>query len=83
MAIGPSFHEELEAAGLGDVPVGWGSDGQMDYSRCSAEQEALVEAVLAAHNPNVSWTPPRKRALADLASATTIAQMKAALLRIL
>ncbi|WP_199777598.1 hypothetical protein, partial [Bosea sp. FBZP-16] len=50
-AIGPTFGDELEAAGLGGLPISWGSDGDVQgLDGLSAKQKAGVKAVLAAHD---------------------------------
>lgn len=52
MRIGPSFVEELEAAGVLRLPFAWGTDGQLTFSPAiTPQQRAIIEAVLAAHDP--------------------------------
>lgn len=49
--IGPAFAAELQAAGLTGLPFSWGSDGLGPLDRLTPQQQAAVQAVLAAHNP--------------------------------
>jgi hypothetical protein len=62
-SIGPTFSDELAtgvvAAGLdpGDLPITWGADGVSGLDQCTPPQRALIEAVLAAHDPG---KPPRR-----------------------
>lgn len=56
--IGPTFADELIAAGLNGLPFSWGSDGlHMTDPRLTDEQKDAIQAVLAAHNP---LTPNRR-----------------------
>jgi hypothetical protein len=51
-ALAPSFGGELTAAGLGGLPLIWGSDGKISgRDNLSAEQNAALDAVIAAHDP--------------------------------
>jgi hypothetical protein len=53
MKIGPSFGNEVIAAGLGGLPFSWGADGTFQFDeRMTAEQIAAVQAVYDAHDPN-------------------------------
>ena len=49
--IGPSFGEEIVAAGLGGLPFSWGSDGTFEFapSMTQAQRNAVL-AVYAAHD---------------------------------
>ncbi|CAL8476392.1 tail fiber assembly protein [Caballeronia sp. S22] len=50
--IGPSFADELAAAGLSGLPFSWTSDGDFTYSESmTADQIAQVQAVYDAHDP--------------------------------
>lgn len=57
MAIGPTFGDEIAAAGLGGLPFSWTPEGLGDLSALTDTQRAAVEAVLAAHNPAASVVP--------------------------
>lgn len=60
-SIGPTFAEELAAAGLGGLALTWGADGNIQYGRdVTAQQKSAVAAVLAAHVP----TRQRKNVIA-------------------
>lgn len=50
--IGPTFANELKAAGLDGLPFSWGEDGQFcfDPSLPQVSREAIL-AVYAAHDP--------------------------------
>lgn len=51
--IGPNFSFELRAAGLIDPPISWGADGSIEgRERLSSDEEATLDAVIAAHDPN-------------------------------
>lgn len=67
-AIGPSFSDELKAAGLSGLPFSWGSDGAIQFDpRMTQAQKDAVLAVYAAHNPaSVASPSPRDLDLADL-----------------
>lgn len=48
--IGPTFVDELAAAGLVGLPFTWGSDGKIQYGDAiTPEQRAAIETVVAAH----------------------------------
>lgn len=50
--IGPTFVDELRAAGLGDVPLAWTADGELSFvNSTSLEVRAAIKAVLDAHDP--------------------------------
>lgn len=52
IVIGPNFGNELVAAGLSNVHMSWSPDGALIFgSDATPQQEAAVQAVLAAHNP--------------------------------
>jgi hypothetical protein len=58
--IGPSFYDELVAAGLAGLPFSWNSDGAFIFSdEMTAAQISGVQAVYAAHDPT-------KESIADL-----------------
>lgn len=49
-AIGPSFAQELRAAGLSGLPFSWGSDGSIEFGeRMTEEQRQAVQAVYDTH----------------------------------
>ncbi len=48
--IGPTFGDELAAAGLSGLPFAWGDEGVISgRERLTPEQNAALDAVLAAH----------------------------------
>lgn len=50
--IGPTFGDEIAAAGLAGLPFTWGSDGDIQYdASMTTEQVASVWAVFAVHDP--------------------------------
>lgn len=50
--IGPSFFDEIKAAGLAGLDFAYGADGAFVFDpRMTPEQIAAVEAVYAAHEP--------------------------------
>jgi hypothetical protein len=56
--IGPTFSAELEAAGLLRLPIAWGDDGVIHFGEgVTPEQQAAVEAVYEAHNPDALVAP--------------------------
>jgi len=51
--LGPTFGDELWAAGVGGLPFSWSPDG--DYfgrENLTPEQNATIDSVEAAHDPN-------------------------------
>lgn len=50
--IGPTFGDEVIAAGLGGLPFAWGSDGQITgRENLTDEQNKTLDAVVSAHDP--------------------------------
>ena len=50
--IGPTFGNELDAAGLLGLPFSWGADGTFQFDeRMTQPQIDAVNAVYAAHDP--------------------------------
>lgn len=50
--IGPYFGDELAAAGLAGLPISWGEDGIVTGRELlMAPQQAALDAVIAAHDP--------------------------------
>jgi hypothetical protein len=50
MILGPTFGNEVIAAGLGGLPFSWGSDGVFGESNLTQAQQASLNAVIAAHD---------------------------------
>lgn len=73
--IGPTFGDELNAAGLVGLPLSWSSDGEIYFSEAvtRAQRRAVLD-VLAVHNPLV--LSPRQVLLAQLETATTLSQLR-------
>jgi len=73
--LGPTFGDELWAAGVGGLPFSWGDDGEFfGRENLTAEQNKKIDAVVAAHDP--SKKPPP---LIDVDAIETIEDVKAAL----
>lgn len=51
--IGPNFPKELEDAGLAGLPITYGADGDVQYHGLTEAQEAILQAVINAHDPLV------------------------------
>jgi hypothetical protein len=69
--FGPSFVEELVAAGIAGLPFSWGADGSLFGTEALADdQRARLDAVIAAHDPTKDAVPssvtPRQARLALL-----------------
>lgn len=65
--LGPSFIDELIAAGLAGAPISWDADGIINESELTEEQQAALAAVVAAHNPSKpSYEALREQARAAL-----------------
>src|ERR1700694_4735954 len=59
MKIGPTFYGELLAAGLAGLPFSWGDDGVVQgRQNLTALQNAALDQVIAAHEPNKQLVPP-------------------------
>lgn len=77
MAIGPNFIHELTAAGLAGSPIGWDHENVYNRDSLTAEQQLVLDAVLAAHDPLalpvVPLPPlsPRQLRLGLLSTGTT------------
>lgn len=86
MLIGPSFPEELRRAGLLGLPFAWGDDGQIcGRDNLTAEQNAALDAVLAAHDPSRQPTPASVKmwqAKSALANAGKLEAANAAVTRV-
>ncbi len=53
VVIGPTFPDELKAAGLFGLPFAWGEDGAISgRENLTTQQQTDLDAVIAAHNPN-------------------------------
>lgn len=51
--IGPTFSDELAAAGLVGLPFVWGDDGSFSgRENLTPAQNAALDAVIAAHDPS-------------------------------
>jgi hypothetical protein len=74
--IGPKFADEVRAAGLGGLTFSWSPDGTIfGRESLTPEQDATLDAVLAAHDPEAQSTDvkltPRQLRLALLSTGTT------------
>jgi hypothetical protein len=57
--LGPTFGDEVIAAGLGGLPFSWGPDGDIQgRERLTPEQNATLDEVVAAHDPTKTAVPP-------------------------
>jgi hypothetical protein len=76
MMIGPSFSEELAAAGLLGLPFAWGTDGRIEYGpEITDEQRKSIEAVLQAHDGAASQARHDARVEAMTQAAVDIAAL--------
>jgi len=72
-ALGPTFGDEVFAAGLGGLPFLWGADGQIfGRERLTPQQNAKLDEVIAHHNPNRLTT----RIISDRQFFQALAMMK-------
>lgn len=56
--IGPTFGTELERAGLSGLPIAWLPTGEITgKDDLSAQQKALLDLVLAVHDPRLTPVP--------------------------
>lgn len=54
-SIGPTFSQELAAAGLSGLPFAWGEDGEITFAdEMTDDQKTAVMAVYERHDPNLS-----------------------------
>ncbi len=75
--IGPTFSDELKAAGVSGLPFAWSVEGLGPLDRLTKAQQTAVFAVLEVHDP-LKVRPDRKALLkARAMAATTVAQLKA------
>ena len=52
VVFGPSFGEEVIAAGLGGLSFSWGADGVIEgRGNLSPQQNATLDEVIANHDP--------------------------------
>lgn len=52
-SCGPTFANELKAAGLLGLPFSWGADGTFYFNTSVTEtQQAAIQAVYATHDPS-------------------------------
>ena len=64
--LGPTFEKELSAAGLHGLPFSWGADGVIvGRDDLTEEQNAALDAVIAAHDPEASPTAPVPDIISD------------------
>jgi len=81
--IGPSFSDELKAAGLLGLPFSWGTDGVIQFdSRMTQAQIDAVKAVYDAHDPMAAGPVPVPDPLDELrtalkADSTLLSKIKA------
>lgn len=62
--FGETFADEMAAAGLLGLPFSWGDDGVISgRENLTAEQNATLDAVLAAHDPTKQSVPAQVTAL--------------------
>lgn len=78
--IGETFSAECVAAGVGKLPFSWSADGLGDLSRLTKAEALAVQGVLDAHDPTAKNPDPVTTKTAAIQSATTIAQLKAAII---
>ncbi len=84
MIIGPTFGDEIIAAGLGGLPFSWNTLGDINYSReITPEQKTAIEAVLAAHDPTAKRVTRKELLTAEIRNALTLADIKTVLEKLL
>jgi hypothetical protein len=71
MIIGPSFGDEILAAGLGGLPFSWGSDGVFGTENLTIAQNATLNTVIATHDST-------KKISASILSQDLMAQLTVA-----
>jgi hypothetical protein len=79
-AIGPSFSDELKAAGLLGLPFTWGADGVIQFNAAMTQAQIdAVNACHAAHNPLLPSADGTRCAAIDAAigADATIQALKA------
>ena len=54
---GPTFGDEIIAAGLGGLPFAWSEDEIFGRERLTDEENAALDEVIAAHDPAAQPTP--------------------------
>jgi hypothetical protein len=69
IVIGPNFGMEIEAAGLTGLPFSWGPDGVFGVDKLSSADQASLQAVIAAHDPDKPEVP---RAVTQLQCRTIL-----------
>jgi hypothetical protein len=58
VVLGPSFAGEITAAGLAGLPFAWNADGTITgRGNLTAQQNATLDAVIAAHDPTKPAVP--------------------------
>jgi hypothetical protein len=78
MPFGPTFGDEIIAAGLGGLPLGWNADGVLTgRDLLTPDQNTTLDGVIAAHDP----TKPARRLVAKslVISRLTDAQLDLAI----
>lgn len=51
--LGPTFGDEVIAAGIGGLPFAWGDDGEFcGRENLTDEQNIVLDTVIAAHDPS-------------------------------
>lgn len=72
--IGPSFYDELAAAGLAGAPFAWSASGEFLFDEAMTEaQRDLVKQVYEAHDPSrEAWSTYRQRATDQLSATNQI-----------
>jgi hypothetical protein len=59
--IGPTFGDEVIAAGLGGLPFSWGDDGDIQgIENLTAGQLRKLEGLLKAHDPDAVASSPSR-----------------------
>ncbi len=73
--IGPSFGDEVLAAGLAGLPFSWSEEGVIYDPALSDAERARIEAVVAAHDPEQPASPPVPALISDRQFAQALAAM--------
>ena len=58
VVFGPTFGDEVVAAGLGGLPFSWGDDGKVEgQEKLTKEQQVVLNQTIAKHNPKKTVPP--------------------------
>lgn len=76
MKFGPTFYDELQAAGVVGLPFSWGDDGVWYSPAITAAQRRTIEQVIAAHDPTKPYVSPRTALRQQIQAAQSLDDLK-------